>query len=77
MGSEMCIRDSSLDLPKMLGRKDKIVQGLTDGVAHLLTKNGVERLDGHGSLKGKTDDGYTIEVSGPEGAQSAVLRVVL
>jgi len=71
------VKGVSLDLPKMLGRKDKIVQGLTDGVAHLLTKNGVERLEGHGSLTGKTDDGYTIEVSGTEGAQTVTGRHVI
>jgi len=56
------VKGVSLDLPKLLARKDKIVQGLTEGVAHLLKKNGVERVEGHGSLKGRVDNGYEIEV---------------
>ncbi len=54
----------SLDLTKMLARKDKIVKGLTDGVAHLLKKNGVERIEGHGTLNAKTDAGYSVDVAG-------------
>ncbi|MBJ93682.1 MAG: dihydrolipoyl dehydrogenase [Rickettsiales bacterium] len=71
------VKGVSLDLGKMLGRKDKIVEGLTDGVAHLLKKNAVERLDGHGSLQGKTEAGYVVEVSGAEGAQTVTGRNVI
>ena len=62
-------KEVSFDLAKMLGRKDKIVKGLTDGVAHLLKKNKVERLEGHGSLKGKSDNGYQVAVQTKEGEQ--------
>ena len=54
------VKDVSFDLSKLLARKDKIVKGLTDGVAHLLKKNGVERFDGHGSIAKKNDDGYVV-----------------
>ena len=60
------VKGVGLDLAQMLARKDKIVQGLTDGVAHLLKKNGVERFDGHGSFVGRTDEGYQIQVKGAE-----------
>ena len=60
-------KEVSFDLAKMLGRKDKIVKGLTDGVAHLLKKNKVERLEGHGSLKGKGDNGYQVAVQTKDG----------
>jgi len=65
------------DLGKMLGRKDKIVKGLTDGVAHLLKKNKVERLEGHGSLKGKTDDGYQVAVQTKKGEQLVSAKHVI
>ena len=60
------VKGVGLDLAQMLARKDKIVKGLTDGVAHLLKKNGVERFDGHGSFVGRTDEGYQILVKGAE-----------
>jgi len=60
------VKGVALDLAQMLSRKDKIVQGLTDGVAHLLKKNGVERFDGHGSFVGQTDEGYQVQVKGAE-----------
>ena len=64
------VKGVSLDLSKMLARKDKIVKGLTDGVAHLLKKNGVERIDGHGSLNAKTDQGYTVDIDTPKGTRT-------
>lgn len=39
-----------LDLPKMLGRKDEIVEGLTSGVALLFNKNKVTRYSGRGRI---------------------------
>jgi dihydrolipoamide dehydrogenase len=41
-----------LDLPAMLARKDKVVKGLTDGVASLLKKNKVTRVSGTARLAG-------------------------
>jgi dihydrolipoamide dehydrogenase len=42
--------DVSLDLPAMLARKDKIVHGLTQGIAGLFRKNKVTRVAGTGRL---------------------------
>ncbi len=44
----------SLDLEKMMARKDKVVGGLTDGVAHLFRKNGVTHYSGHGRILNTT-----------------------
>ena len=43
----------SLNLDKMLARKDKIVKTLTGGVAYLFKKNKVTRFEGHGKLLGE------------------------
>lgn len=60
----------SLDLAAMLKRKDDIVSGLTSGVAHLLKKNNVTRLQGHGSIAGKAEGGgWRIAVEGKDGGQ--------
>ncbi|MBI1357043.1 MAG: dihydrolipoyl dehydrogenase [Acidobacteria bacterium] len=44
--------DVQLDLAKMLKRKDKVVKGLTQGVAGLFKKNKITRYEGHGKLAG-------------------------
>lgn len=46
------IEKLSLDLPAMHKRKDKVVKGLTGGVASLFKKNGVERFEGSARLAG-------------------------
>lgn len=49
--------DVSIDVSKMLARKDGIVKGLTAGVAGLLKGNGVDWLQGTGKLlDGKSDE---------------------
>ena len=40
----------TLDLGKMLGRKDKVVDDLTKGIGFLFKKNNVERIEGHGVI---------------------------
>jgi dihydrolipoamide dehydrogenase len=40
----------SLDVPKMIGRKDKIVQELTGGIDMLFKQNGIDWLQGTGQL---------------------------
>src|SRR5215475_4524816 len=41
-----------LDLPAMLARKDKVVKGLTDGVAFLFKKNKITSVAGTARLAG-------------------------
>jgi len=51
-----------LDLPAMMARKDKVVDGLTKGIEFLFKKNKVERVQGTGRVTGKgevTVDGKT------------------
>jgi len=43
----------SIDINKMMARKTKVVRTLTGGIAGLFKKNGVEWLQGHGSLQGE------------------------
>ncbi len=44
------VGDVSLDVPKMIGRKDKVVQELTGGIAMLFKQNGIDWLQGSGQL---------------------------
>ncbi|GAU01945.1 dihydrolipoamide dehydrogenase [Burkholderia stabilis] len=60
-----------LDIAKMLGRKDAIVEKMTSGIEFLFKKNKITWLKGHGKFTGKTDAGVQIEVSG-EGESEVV-----
>jgi dihydrolipoamide dehydrogenase len=55
----------SLDLAKMLQRKDGVVKALTGGVASLFKKNRITRYSGHAKLAG----GRTIVVAAGESGQ--------
>ena len=46
------VENVGFDLPQMLGRKDEIVKGLTDGVAFLFKKNKIARYEGDAQFVG-------------------------
>lgn len=44
-----------LDLPKLMGEKDKAVKALTGGIAGLFKKNKIGLVSGHGSITGPNE----------------------
>ncbi len=54
----------SLDLPRMLARKNAVVQQNNDGILYLFKKNKVTFLHGRGSFVSAGEAGWEIEVSG-------------
>ncbi|MGO4154935.1 dihydrolipoyl dehydrogenase [Cupriavidus sp. YAF13] len=56
------------DLPAMVARSRAVAAQLNKGVAHLMKKNGVTVLNGHGRLAGKG----TLEVTAPDGSTRLV-----
>jgi dihydrolipoamide dehydrogenase len=64
------VGEVGLDLPAMLARKDKVVKGLTDGVAFLFKKNkitsfiGAAHLEGLGRVTVKGKNNETTELEG-------------
>jgi dihydrolipoamide dehydrogenase len=50
------VGEVALDLPAMLARKDKVVKGLTDGVAYLFKKNKITPFKGAARLKAPPDE---------------------
>ena len=46
------VGEVTLDVPKMIGRKDKVVQELTGGIEMLFKQNGIDWLQGRGQLLG-------------------------
>lgn len=60
----------SLDLAAMMGRKDKIVDDLTKGIAFLFKKNKIEAIEGRGAII----DAGTVEVGSLNGAGPRTLK---
>ena len=54
----------TLDLPKMLGRKDTVVKQNNDGIQYLFKKNKVASFHGRGSFVKSADGAYEIKVAG-------------
>jgi dihydrolipoamide dehydrogenase len=56
------LKDLSIDVGKMLGRKDTVVQQNNDGILYLFKKNKVAFFHGRGSFAKAVDGGYDIAV---------------
>jgi dihydrolipoamide dehydrogenase len=63
----------SYDLAKMMDGKAEAVKGLTEGVAFLLKKNKVDRIQGKGRILGKGK----VEVDGPDGKTTLETRNIV
>jgi len=63
------VKGLNLNLAKMLARKDKVVAQNNDGILYLFKKNKVTFFHGLGAFKSRSDDAWTIRVSGA-GAES-------
>ena len=58
------VSGASMDVNKMIARKDKTVQILTQGIASLFKKNNIDLLHGRGRITAQDNSGhYLIEVS--------------
>ncbi len=58
------IEGLSMDVEKMLARKNTVIQQNNDGILYLFKKNKVTFYHGRGSFSGSSDAGYTITVAG-------------
>ena len=56
------LKDLSIDVPKMLARKDQVVKQNNDGILYLFKKNKISFFHGRGAFVGAGDDGYQIAV---------------
>ncbi len=58
------LSDLSIDIPKMLARKDLVVKQNNDGILYLFKKNKVSFFHGRGSFVRATEGGWEVAVSG-------------
>jgi dihydrolipoamide dehydrogenase len=67
----------TMDVAKMLARKDKVVAQNNDGILFLFKKNKVTYYNGFGSFAGKDGDGWKIAVAGDKPADLVATHVIV
>lgn len=71
------LKDLSIDVTKMLKRKDTVVKQNNDGILFLFKKNKVTFFHGRGSFVGAKDGGYEIKVAGAADETIAAKHVIV
>jgi dihydrolipoamide dehydrogenase len=67
----------TMDVAKMVARKDAVVKQNNDGILYLFKKNKVTFFHGRGSFLGAADGGYQIKVTGAQNADLTAQQVVV
>ncbi|HEX6136519.1 MAG TPA: dihydrolipoyl dehydrogenase [Casimicrobiaceae bacterium] len=71
------IEGLSIDVAKMLARKDKVVGQNNDGIQYLFKKNGIAFFHGRGTFAGRDGERWRIVVDGPGAATLAARHVIV
>ena len=72
------VKGASMDVAKMLSRKDTVVKQNNDGILYLFKKNKVTFFHGRGAFAGAAKDGvYQIDVRGSSDASIAAKNVIV
>ncbi|HEY5861947.1 MAG TPA: dihydrolipoyl dehydrogenase [Casimicrobiaceae bacterium] len=71
------INGLSIDVGRMLARKDKVVAQNNDGILYLFKKNKVTFFHGLGAFAGKDGDAWKIAVTGPGAAELTAKHVIV
>ena len=66
------VQGASIDLPRMLARKDGVVEKMSSGVAFLFKKNKVASLHGTGRLERRDGERWVVGVAGGDGTKTEV-----
>ena len=67
----------TMDVAKMLARKDAVVKQNNDGILYLFKKNKVTFFHGRGSFAGAADGAYLVKVTGAQNADLSAKQVVV
>lgn len=70
------VKGASMDIKKMLKRKDGIVSKMSKGIEFLFRKNKITWLKGHGQFSGRNESGFLIDVVG-EAPETVVTKNVI
>jgi dihydrolipoyl dehydrogenase len=71
------VKGLSIDVARMLARKDKVVRQNNDGIAYLFKKNKIAFFHGVGSFAGGGPHAWEIKVEGPGAASFTAKHVIV
>jgi dihydrolipoamide dehydrogenase len=71
------VKGLSIDVAKMLARKDEVVKQNNDGILYLFKKNKVSFFHGRGSFAKAADSGYQIQVAGKDNQTLTAKQVII
>ncbi|MEY4083862.1 MAG: hypothetical protein RL483_1231 [Pseudomonadota bacterium] len=71
------VNGASIDIPKMIGRKDAIVSKMTKGIEFLFKKNKITWLKGHASLTGEQGDRVSLKVQAEKSTEDVSARFLI
>lgn len=71
------LKDLTIDVAKMLGRKDAVVKQNNEGILYLFKKNKVTFFHGRGAFLKAGDSGYEIQVAGATEAVISGKHIIL
>ena len=71
------VKDVSVDVKKVIARKDDIVTKMTGGIQFLFRKNKITLLKGHASFAGKGAEGYQIKIDGKDAGTVTAKNVII
>ena len=71
------VTGATIDIAKMIKRKDEIVTKMTGGIAYLFKKNKVTLLKGWASFAGKADGGFNVLIKGTAGEETVFAKKVI
>ena len=71
------VKGLSVDVARMLARKDKVVRQNNDGIAYLFKKNKIVFFHGVGSFDGGAPGAWQIKVEGPGAASLTAKNVIV
>ncbi len=71
------LKDLSIDVKKMLGRKDTVVKQNNDGILYLFKKNKVSFFHGRGAFAGQKDGVWEISVTGAASETLSARHVIV
>ncbi|MEO8344473.1 MAG: dihydrolipoyl dehydrogenase [Betaproteobacteria bacterium] len=71
------VKGLSIDVPRMMARKNKVVAQNNDGILYLFKKNKITFFHGVGSFVGKEGDTWQVDVTGAKAAQLVARHVIV
>ena len=71
------IKGASMDVAKMVARKDAVVKQNNDGILYLFKKNKVSFFHGRGAFAKAADGGYEVTVTGPAAASLVGKHIIV